>query len=94
MLLFLSLITPQNFNTMFCNCSNKKKFYQMKAVMTKKNHDEFQIMIKNYDELVEMNHNPNCPDFSYHAYMIVIIGGSASGKFNVLTTLKNASTTR
>ena len=41
-------------------------------------------MIKNYDESVEINHNPNWPYIRDHPYRILIIGGSGSGKINVL----------
>ena len=35
MLLFLSILTPKNLNTMFCNCFNKF-LYQIKVVATTK----------------------------------------------------------
>ena len=44
-------------------------------------------MMKNYDQSVEINHNPNwryIPDLSYG---ILIIGGSGSGKTNVILNL-------
>ena len=44
-------------------------------------------MMKNYDQSVEINHNPNwcyIPDLSYG---ILIIGGSGSGKTSVLLNL-------
>ena len=44
-------------------------------------------MIKNYDELVEINHNPNWPYIPDHLYRILIIGGSGSRKTNILLTL-------
>ena len=44
-------------------------------------------MMKNYDESVEINHNPNLPYISDHPYRILIIGGSGSGKTNVLLNL-------
>ena len=37
--------------------------------------------MKNYDQSVEINHNPNCP---YNPDRVFIIGGSGSGKTNVL----------
>ena len=44
-------------------------------------------MMKNYDQSVEINHNPNWPYISDHPYRILIIGGSGSGKTNVLLNL-------
>ena len=44
-------------------------------------------MMKNYDELVEINHNPNYPYIPDHPYRVLIIGGSGSGKTNVLLNL-------
>ena len=41
-------------------------------------------MTKNYDESVEINHNPNWPYIPDHPYRILIIGGSGS---NVLLNL-------
>ena len=35
-------------------------------------------MMKNYDQLVEINHNPNWPYIPDHPYRILIIGGSGS----------------
>ena len=43
--------------------------------------------MKNYDESVEINHNPNSFYIPDHQYRILIIGGSVSGKTNVLLTL-------
>ena len=43
--------------------------------------------MKNYDELVEINHNPNWPYIPDHPYRILIIGGWGSGKTNVLLNL-------
>ena len=40
-------------------------------------------MIKNYDESVKINHNPNWPNIPDHPYRILIIGSSGSGKTNV-----------
>ena len=45
-------------------------------------------MIKNYDESVEINHNPNWPFIPNHPYRILIIGGSGSGKTNLLLNFK------
>ena len=44
-------------------------------------------MMKNYDESVEINHNPNWPDILGHPYRILIIGGLKSRKTNVLMNL-------
>ena len=55
----------------------RTKFYQIKAI----------IMIKNYDQSVEINHNPNLPYILDHPYRILIIGGSGSGNTNVLLNL-------
>ena len=43
--------------------------------------------IKNYDELVEISHNPNWPYIPDHPYSILIIGGSGSVKTNTLLNL-------
>ena len=40
-------------------------------------------MNKNYDQSVEINHNPNWPYIHDHPYRILYIGGSGSGKTNV-----------
>ena len=42
------------------------------------------MIVKNYDELVVINHNSNWPD---HPYRILIIGSSGSGKTKVLLNL-------
>ena len=42
------------------------------------------MVMKNYDELVKINHNPNCPYILDHPYKILIIGGLGLGKTNVL----------
>ena len=44
-------------------------------------------MMKYYDELVEIKHNPNWSYILDHPYKILIIGGSGSGKTNVLLNL-------
>ena len=44
-------------------------------------------MMKNYDQSVEINHNLNWLDVPDHLYRILIIGGSGSGKNNVLLNL-------
>ena len=44
-------------------------------------------MVKNYDQTVEKNHNSNWPYIPDHSYRILIIGGSGSGKTNVLLNL-------
>ena len=44
-------------------------------------------MLKNYDESVELNHNLNEPYIPDHSYRALIIGGSGSGKTNVLLNL-------
>ena len=41
-------------------------------------------MMKNYDQTVEINHNPNWPYIPDHPYRIFTIGISRSGKTNVL----------
>ena len=43
--------------------------------------------MKSYDQSVEINHNPNWPYIPDHPYRILIIGGSGSGKTNVLLNL-------
>ena len=44
-------------------------------------------MMKNYDQSVEINLNPNWPYIRNHPHRILIIGGSRSGKSNVLLNL-------
>ena len=44
-------------------------------------------MMENYDQSIEVNHNPNWPFISDHPYRILIIGRSRSGKTNVLLNL-------
>ena len=43
--------------------------------------------MKNYDQSVEINHNPNWPYILDHLYRILIIGNSGSAKTNVLVNL-------
>ena len=45
------------------------------------------MMMKNYDQSVEINHNPNWPYILDHLYRILIIGNSGSAKTNVLVNL-------
>ena len=44
-------------------------------------------MLKSYDQSVETNHNPNWPYIPDRPYIILTIGGSGSGKTNVLLNL-------
>ena len=44
-------------------------------------------MVKNYDQSVEIIHNPNWEYIPDHPYRILNIGGSGSGKTNVLLNL-------
>ena len=46
-------------------------------------------MIKISYQSVEINHNPNSPYIPDHPYRILIIGGSGSGKTNVLLNFVN-----
>ena len=41
-------------------------------------------MMKNYDQSVEINHNPNWHYIPDHPCKTLIIGGSGSGKTNVI----------
>ena len=43
--------------------------------------------MRNYDESVQLNHGPNWAYISNHPSRILIIGGSGSGKNNVLLHL-------
>ena len=43
--------------------------------------------MKNYDQSVKINHNSHWPYIPDHPYRILIIGGSGSGKTNVLLNL-------
>ena len=45
------------------------------------------MTIKNYDQSVEINYNPNWSYIPDHPYRILIIGASGSGKTNVLLNL-------
>ena len=45
------------------------------------------MMMENYDESVDINHNSNWPYTPDDPYRILIIGGSGSGKANVLLNL-------
>ena len=44
-------------------------------------------MTKYYDQSVKINHNTNWPYIPDNPYRILIIGGSGSGKTNVLLNL-------
>ena len=44
-------------------------------------------MIKNYDESVKINHNPNWSYILDQPHRILVIGDSGSGKTNVLLNL-------
>ena len=44
--------------------------------------------MKNYDQSIETNHNPNWPYIPDHPYRVLIIGGLGSGKTNVLLNLR------
>ena len=46
-------------------------------------------MMKNYDESLEINHNPSWPYIHDHPYRILTIRCSRSGKTNVLLNLIN-----
>ena len=45
-------------------------------------------MMKNFDQSVEINQNPNWPYIPDHPYRILIIGGSELDKTNMLLNLK------
>ena len=45
------------------------------------------LIMKNYNESVMVNHNPNWSYIPEHPHRILIIGGSRSGKTNVLLNL-------
>ena len=59
----------------------RTKFLSGKVITTTKK------MMKNHDESVEINHNPNWPYIPDHPCRILIIGGSGSGNTNVLLNL-------
>ena len=44
-------------------------------------------MLKNYDQSVEIDHNPNWSYFPDQPYRILVTGGSGPGKTNVLLNL-------
>ena len=44
-------------------------------------------MMKNYDESVDINGNPNWPYIPHDSYRILIIHGLGSGKANVILNL-------
>ena len=44
-------------------------------------------MVKNCDQSVQINNNPNWPYLPGHSHRILIIGGSGSWKTNVLVNL-------
>ena len=44
-------------------------------------------MMKNYDQSIEINHDPNWPYVLDHPYQILVIVGSGSEKTNVLLNL-------
>ena len=46
-------------------------------------------MMKNYDQSVEIKHNPNGPYIPDHSYRILVTAGSGSGKTNVLMNSTN-----
>ena len=47
------------------------------------------MAMKNFDESVKLNCNPNWPYIPDHPYRILIIGGSGSEKINILLKLIN-----
>ena len=46
--------------------------------------------MKNYDQSVEISHNANWPYIPDHPYRNLIIGGSGSGKINVIEPNKTS----
>ena len=52
----------------------RTNFYQIQVI----------TVMKNYDQSFEINHNPHWPYIPDQPYRILIIGGSRSGKTNVL----------
>ena len=55
----------------------EQHLYQIKVI----------TIMKNYDLSVEINHDTNWLYIPYHLYRILIVGGSGSGKANVLLNL-------
>ena len=49
-------------------------------------------MMKNFDQSVEINHNPNWPYIPDHTHIVLIIGILGSGKTNMLLNLEKNST--
>ena len=49
-------------------------------------------MMKNYDQSVKINHNPNWPYIPDHPCRILIISVSGSGKTNVIELNKTSAT--
>ena len=45
------------------------------------------MIMKNYDESSQINHNLSCLHIPDHTYRVLIIGGSGSGKTIVLLNL-------
>ena len=43
--------------------------------------------MKNHNELIKINHNPNWPYIPDYPYRILIVGGLGSGKTNMLLNL-------
>ena len=50
------------------------------------------MMVKNLDQPIEINHNPNWPYIPKHPHKSLIIGGSGSGKTNALLNLLKIKT--
>ena len=46
-----------------------------------------ETVMKNYDQSIEVNHNPNWPLIPDSPYRILIVGRSGSGKTNALLNL-------
>ena len=59
------------------NHQSLQKFYEIKVIAA----------MKTYDQSVKINHNPNWLYVPDNPYRILIIGGSGSGKTNVLSNL-------
>ena len=45
------------------------------------------MIMKNSDDSIKLNTNPNWPDISDHPHETLIIFGSGAGKINVLVNL-------